>query len=677
MGNFENGKLYSWREKKNLGSINDESINAPFEQKKIINVPGEDLFTIKTDSTEADLRSRRRLIENRVNESFSVFSKKSALLKNGKYVYLDEKGKEHKGSSWPSFWYMRPVIKSLEKLDTLFDKKIDLKDRGKIENAFLKASVACENYLESRKAPSSDDGKARRQMVMDFYEQIRWESMRFSETIEKLINGEYEMGPGAKWIDVLGKVRTTFYDNGVEDIKISKTGGAISEVFVINNTSTGEKKYFKRHDKVPKDSYKETLEREKARLDQEVSVLKSFGASEEEIKQASERNRERLKVVELLQDAFDVMYSDNPGGLADAIETIKAGYKKKTESEMRFILLNWLKETYKDLNDGEFVQEIEEIEAEYENVTKQYNATKDPAKKKAGREGRRNYIIDVLNKIEKDHVGAVIAHRDAMIRDEDSELTKRNVATSRLAKILGVEDIVVKSVMTEVTINGITMKGVLMDDAGGEFITNVSRRAVDKKKTLRYSPNALKQIANLQLLDILCGQVDRHNSNYLVTSHEEKTEIYVDKVVGIDNDMAFGSLAYADILKKGARGLNRLKNFEDFDKLVLPYLDQAVVGAIKALDPKVVSYQMADILTKIERECLEDRIKGVKRRLERVTNNQKTKNAVISGGDDAWDDAGYAMKKLPYDYLKFYTYYEPELLGVYPKKKESDAKITD
>lgn len=665
MGNFENGKLYSWREKKNLGSINDESINAPFEQEKLIDAKGEDLFTINTDSKDSDLKKRRRLVENRVNESFSVFSKKSALVKNGKYVYLDEKGKEHKGSSWPSRKYMKPVVKSLEKLDKFFEKKIDLKDKEQIEKAFLKASVACENYLANRRNPRSDDGKARRQMVMDFYEQVRWESMRFSETIEKISSGEYKINPEAKWIDVLSMVRTTFYDDGVDNIKISKTGGATSDVFVITDTATGKKKYFKKHDKVPENSYQVTLEREIKRLDQETLDLEICGVSEEELEETKKRNAERKEVVELLKYAFDVMYSDNPGGLAEAIETIKADHTKNTESEMRVILFNWLKDTYKDLDDGEFVAKIEEIEAEYKDVTKQYNATKDPAKKKAGREGRRNYIIEILNKIEKDHVGAVIAHRDAMIKG-DSELSKRNVATSRLAKALGIGDIVVKSEMTEVTINGVTMKGVMMDDAGGELITDVSHRAIQENKLLRYSPNALKQMATLQLFDILCGQVDRHNSNYLVTSHEEGNRIYIDKVVGIDNDLSFGALMYADILKKGQGGLNRLKNIEDADRLKLPYMDEEIVNTIKALDPKVISYQMADILNVLERKCLEDRIRGVQRRLGRTFNNKNGKGPLIKKDDtEGWEDAEYQMKKhLSYYYFKAYTYYEPEVLGV-------------
>ncbi len=48
-------------------------------------------------------------------------------------------------------------------------------------------------------------------------------------------------------------------------------------------------------------------------------------------------------------------------------------------------------------------------------------------------------------------------------------------------------------------------------------------------------------------------------------------------------------------------------------------MDRAVVTEILKLDPKIVSYQMADILSKLERECLEDRIRGVQRLLRGIT----------------------------------------------------------
>jgi hypothetical protein len=48
-------------------------------------------------------------------------------------------------------------------------------------------------------------------------------------------------------------------------------------------------------------------------------------------------------------------------------------------------------------------------------------------------------------------------------------------------------------------------------------------------------------MADLQVLDFLCGNVDRHMYNRLYKfSHNEQGEVVLDGVVGIDNDNAFG-----------------------------------------------------------------------------------------------------------------------------------------
>ena len=61
-------------------------------------------------------------------------------------------------------------------------------------------------------------------------------------------------------------------------------------------------------------------------------------------------------------------------------------------------------------------------------------------------------------------------------------------------------------------------------------------------KTVTFSAKAAKQMFDLQILDVIAGQIDRHFDNVLADFEIDGNNIIIKAIIGIDNDMAFGVL---------------------------------------------------------------------------------------------------------------------------------------
>ena len=236
-----------------------------------------------------------------------------------------------------------------------------------------------------------------------------------------------------------------------------------------------------------------------------------------------------------------------------------------------------------------------------------------------------------------------------------------------MAKLLGIEDMIAKSDMATVTINGKTMTGTIMEEVKGTIVEDSKTKAAGEETSVKYSPEAFKQLMNLQVFDVICGQVDRHTGNYLGELEKKKDGRYIFKnIKGIDNDMSFGLIKYSDILKNGQYGIKEMKPIELDGTLTIPFLDYDMAMKIKALKPAEVSYQMADILSKEEIRALIDRIKGVQNVINRQlaldeknknkNNGYKSRFVKDSGDGKEWESALNKYKK--------------SLVGI--KKKEGD-----
>ena len=242
-------------------------------------------------------------------------------------------------------------------------------------------------------------------------------------------------------------------------------------------------------------------------------------------------------------------------------------------------------------------------------------------------------VIEMLHKMLPDYRKWMTRYgvaREAKI-DNGSTLSDRNVATSRLAKLLGMEDIVAGSTKVSAEENGEQMGGIIMKEARGLPWDEISGGG---KNSVIYTPEAARKLSMLQFFDVLCGQVDRNGGNIFYTAElvkldNEKPIYRVTDVQGIDNDMSFGKLLWEDITEYKDGNL-RLPNPEYGDKCRIPAMDQNMAAAIEALEPAQIRYALKDLLKDDELDALINRLEGIRDMLHRHPEVVKPK--------EAWND---------------------------------------
>ena len=124
----------------------------------------------------------------------------------------------------------------------------------------------------------------------------------------------------------------------------------------------------------------------------------------------------------------------------------------------------------------------------------------------------------------------------------------RNVAMSDIGDVLGVPDLLARSTTAQIMSGGAIIDGVLMNKAEGIDIQNIGYGhpmtliGEEQAPAVYNQPEALKKLADLQVLDYICMNGDRHELNMTYqfdefgTDHPKFTGIQ-----GFDNDASFGT----------------------------------------------------------------------------------------------------------------------------------------
>ncbi|MCR4907757.1 MAG: hypothetical protein K5985_02935, partial [Lachnospiraceae bacterium] len=226
---------------------------------------------------------------------------------------------------------------------------------------------------------------------------------------------------------------------------------------------------------------------------------------------------------------------------------------------------------------------------------------------------RRKIVEEWYRLVFKTYNQQAISVTSAMILP-GSNLSRRNVATSRLASLLGIGDMFAESRTAIIKKNGQLISGNLMEDAGG---LDVSEAA---SKSLKYSKAAEDQLLILPIFDLLCGQVDRHLGNYLYIKGASGE---ISGIKCIDNDMAFGLLPF-DVAENGE---NQLKALSDNALHALP---PKFKKAIMAMDETFMKLILRDLLTENELKALANRLTGLQKRLKDVEDASAEKEKTLS-----------------------------------------------
>ena len=638
-------KLYKWNENQNQGIRITEDENGNSNIEISFNVSQENEF------------SKYGV------KDVSVFSRKADLIRNGQYTFKDKHGVERTAKrTSPSWFYMKPLLRKLDILDDLLDSKINLDREDAVQKAFIDATLACEKYLAKRKNPRTDEGKARYQMISDFYDQIKMESWRFSERVKEL-KKDPRRAEGYYWVDVLRDVRTKVYDDKDENVKIDMTEGATSDVYKISED--GKTKYFKENKDVPSDNVIEIANEKISKLQRNHDNLKGRGANEEQIQKSQNELDIKVKAYKKSAEILNEMFGND---FAEMSELLKECLEKDCEMCFGWFMRKatralgpkyeqYFKEATADYNakNEEYYKVLkrhneildgyreERTEDEYKIKEKEFfdqHAWELEEKAKIRSNTILGQTLNALKDIRKDILMGDVAKDMAQIEDKQN-ISKRNVATTRLAELLGIENLVATSELTDVVINGQKKRGIMMEEADGKVIFD---HKLQEGQKLVYSGEALKQSFNLQIFDMLCGQVDRHKGNFLTTVEKtiDNNIIEIKNVKAIDNDLSFGLLTYKDIVNAEDGRTQELRSFVNADGTFrIPYIDYHFARKICELEPEILSYKMADILSKSERAALVDRLKGIQKvlrpKIEEVTIG--TADEVFFVSQMQWDNA--------------------------------------
>ena len=203
--------------------------------------------------------------------------------------------------------------------------------------------------------------------------------------------------------------------------------------------------------------------------------------------------------------------------------------------------------------------------------------------------------------------GAYANKEEGKMDERDQvELTGRNVATSRIAELLGIGNIVAHSEKMNVTINGKETTGCFMEFAEGLDMEKAETLSIDqlaefdKIDLTKVSASLVRDGATLHLLDVICNQKDRHYKNFFMKFEIQNGEMVLNGLQGIDNDRAFG------------REFNETRNGVSGSFENVTMIDKSVAERIKQIDRAALQYAVGDILSDAEIDNLETCIKAVR-----------------------------------------------------------------
>ena len=229
----------------------------------------------------------------------------------------------------------------------------------------------------------------------------------------------------------------------------------------------------------------------------------------------------------------------------------------------------------------------------------------------------------------------LVGHRVAKI-PFGGRFDTRNSAMSAVADLLGMPNVIARSKpMKIIDRNGNVIEGTFMEGAKGMDPNNLPPEAKDLKAGCMENTNgqAFKDIANLQILDYLCGNHDRHNENMLYQFDKNGK---LCGVQGIDNDSALGVLTNKE-LGKANRNYKWMTNLSNMK--VIP---EDTAKRVMALDESTLKYALRGYgLTESELDAACVRLKNLKTAIQKSREkiNEKKKPILRIMSDSAFKNS--------------------------------------
>lgn len=121
-------------------------------------------------------------------------------------------------------------------------------------------------------------------------------------------------------------------------------------------------------------------------------------------------------------------------------------------------------------------------------------------------------------------------------------IDSRNSAMSMVSKLLGKPTLIAPAENMTLLINGEKIEGTFMENAVGKEAYGLS--ADDPMRNYGPStydnPQMFDDISSIQVIDYICGNIDRHEGNFFMRFEGEGNEARLVGLTAIDNDLSFG-----------------------------------------------------------------------------------------------------------------------------------------
>lgn len=205
-----------------------------------------------------------------------------------------------------------------------------------------------------------------------------------------------------------------------------------------------------------------------------------------------------------------------------------------------------------------------------------------------------------------------------------SDVADRNSAMTAVADLLGRGELLARSQKAVLIQDGVAMQGCIMEQAIGSDPAHLQKDdplalwgANYREQRTPFSQDARLKIADLQVIDFICGNTDRHARNFLYQFDvTDKTHPVLSGIVGIDNDSTFGTY---------------LLNQEDVGKKA----QEARMNTVPLEDMLVITRSMADKVLSINGDTLDMVLRGynlsAKERQAAVTRLTRLQEAIQEG----------------------------------------------
>ena len=190
------------------------------------------------------------------------------------------------------------------------------------------------------------------------------------------------------------------------------------------------------------------------------------------------------------------------------------------------------------------------------------------------------------------------------------DIPKRNVAVSRVANLLGMGSLVARAERMTLTDNaGNTITGVFQEKAAGSDAHRLKendplRKLTDNREMLN-EPEFLRQLSDIQVMDYIVGNPDRHEGNLMYQMEEVDGKMKLVGIKAIDNDMSMGIFHKGDF-KGSGRYITMPEN--------LMIIRKETADAIKAMaeNDNQLKFALQDMnFTEDEMSAAIDRIKDI------------------------------------------------------------------